>query len=32
LPWCEFAKARLERDAPQLAFLPERFEHDLLAL
>lgn len=32
LPWCAFARDRLEREAPQLAFLPRRFEADLLAV
>ena len=32
LPWCEFARARLEGGSSPLAFLPERFEADLLAL
>jgi TorA maturation chaperone TorD len=32
LPWCQVAKARLESRAPHLAFLPRRFEADLLAI
>lgn len=32
LPWCEFAKARLDEAAPNLAFLARRFESDLIAL
>jgi TorA maturation chaperone TorD len=30
LPWCAFAKARLDGASSGLAFLPERFESDLL--
>jgi hypothetical protein len=29
VPWCEFAKARLDQEAPHLSFLPRRFEADL---
>lgn len=32
LPWCAFARNELDRYAPQLAFLPRRFESDLLAV
>lgn len=31
LPWCAFARARLDAAASDLAFLPERFEADLRA-
>jgi hypothetical protein len=29
LPWCDFAKTRLDETAPHLAFLPRRFEADI---
>jgi hypothetical protein len=32
LPWCEFAKAALSGGSSRLAFLPARFEIDVLAL
>ena len=31
LPWCRFAGERLAREESRLAFLPQRFESDLLA-
>lgn len=32
LPWCRFARDRLTQDESPLAFLPEQFEADLLAV
>jgi hypothetical protein len=32
LPWCAFARNKLDEHAPHLAFLPRRFEADLRAL
>ena len=32
LPWCRFARERLAQGESQLAFLPEQFEADLLAV
>jgi len=32
LPWCRFARERLTREDSSLAFLPEQFEADLLAV
>ena len=32
LPWCRFARERLAREENPLAFLPEQFEADLLAV
>ena len=32
LPWCRFARERLEREESRLGFLPEQFEADLLAV
>ena len=32
LPWCDFARERLAQEESRLAFLPEQFEADLLAV
>jgi len=32
LPWCQFAKRSLGKEGSSLAFIPERFEADLLAV